>query len=360
LNEQNQSNAGLLGEVDPTLLQVYNLFLDTATNTTFDPHTDLGFWCALCPRGADCDRRGSTISTVVSKPGFFMGSDGTGTNFFQCLNKACLGGADKNKTCSEGYTGDFCTECVPGLVQAANFQCSKCLNVAVLVVILVVCIMVGVAVMVLLVREIQSSSLTGVQMHALTFKIVASAFQVNATALAFAFNWDEVFQNLLQVQSQATSFGTAYLEFSCFLPNASNPFFSETVLFCIAPLVLVSVPWVVLDLKARCFSRGLGGAAHEEAIRNAKIMAKTSTTVVLFLMQPTLTQRTMLIFSCVKLGKNDDDWYMAETLAVQCWQKNTLFCYFCAGRANVGCVCVWDSTRHFCFAEIQRSFHSGN
>lgn len=54
---------------------------------------------------------------------YFMGVDGTGTQFYSCLNDAC---SDRSQGCAEGYTGESCTECEPGLVLAEGFKCEMC------------------------------------------------------------------------------------------------------------------------------------------------------------------------------------------------------------------------------------------
>ena len=51
----------------------------------------------------------------------------------------------------------------------------------------------------------------------------------------------------------------------------------------------------------------------------AKSSATTVSTLVLFLLQPVLAKRFALLFSCVKMGSNDEDLFFAEDLEVQCW-----------------------------------------
>jgi len=39
----------------------------------FDPNMYLGFWCAKCPEGADCNSPGTTLTNVQAAQGFFPG-----------------------------------------------------------------------------------------------------------------------------------------------------------------------------------------------------------------------------------------------------------------------------------------------
>ena len=74
-----------------------------------------------CPHGADCLSAGQTIDTVGAIEGFFIGLDGSGTLFLQCLNvEACKDG------CAPGYTGNACTQCESGLVLTDGYKCEVC------------------------------------------------------------------------------------------------------------------------------------------------------------------------------------------------------------------------------------------
>ena len=88
-----------------------------------NPYSILGFWCVPCPEGADCITAGQTIGNVSALEGYFMGFDGSGTVFLQCLNvDAC----DEDSECATGYTGDACTQCDVGLVLTDGYKCELC------------------------------------------------------------------------------------------------------------------------------------------------------------------------------------------------------------------------------------------
>ena len=97
-----ENNLHLLQELDP---DSYSLYYSTHISNSvyeWDANEYLGFWCALCPEGADCTTKGITLDTVLPLPGYFTGIDETGTVFFTCFNsEACL----DDGACQHGYTG---------------------------------------------------------------------------------------------------------------------------------------------------------------------------------------------------------------------------------------------------------------
>ena len=112
-------------------------------------------------------------------------------------------------------------------------------------------------------------------------------------------------------QAAVSSFGMAYLDFSC-LMGVSQPFLSSTLVFAVGPLLILACTEVV----SRC----------------AKIKRQvmhTTIVVIAFLFQPTLTDRTLAVFACVELGRGQ--FYMAENLSVQCWSSQHLWLVACLG-----------------------------
>ena len=71
--------------------------------------------CHLCPDGAECSSKGSDLSTLEIKKGFFRTSP-TSKEVYACANKmACPGG---NQTgdglCGVGYEATLCSSCKTG------------------------------------------------------------------------------------------------------------------------------------------------------------------------------------------------------------------------------------------------------
>jgi len=67
--------------------------------------------------------------------------------------------------------------------------------------------------------------------------------------------------------------------------------------YALIPFGAILLVWGGMGLVARLI--------RDEITREAKDFAKTAV-LVLFLLQPTLTQRTLEVFSCIQLGL--DDW----------------------------------------------------
>jgi len=56
----------------------------------------------------------------------------------------------------------------------------------------------------------------------------------------------------------------------------------------------------------------------------AKSFASGCTTMMLFMLQPSLVKRCALVFSCTRLGAAPNDIFMTEDLAVRCWESEHL------------------------------------
>ena len=224
--------------------------------------------------------------------------------------------------------GRFCTDCEAGLVQSSNFTCAECLSRFVLVILCVLALSFMLAVLYVVVQSILQDSREGVRLHTLLFKVVVGAFQVNSIALLFAFDWYTMMTGLLQVQQQMSSLGTAYFNLGC-LMGLQNSFVAQTVMFALGPLVLGLTFWLLLRCKGLYEQRKLDAA--ESLPGKTTELGKTTTVIILFLLQPTLTQATMSIFRCVRLGDGPDQWYLAENLHLQCWAQEHMLLVFLLG-----------------------------
>ena len=206
--------------------------------------------------------------------------------------------------------GALCAECTNGKVLSASYQCQECLSTAVLLVLSILGILASVMALRYYVNDLRSG---GASAYSDLLKICVSYLQFNVIALSFAFNWEEAFASALTAQDAVTTFGTAYFELECLLGGAGRPILVETLVFALTPLLVVSLVWV-----------GLGARGNGE-------LAKTVIVVVFFLLQPTLTKRTMLLFSCVSLGAGANDYFLAADLSTRCWTSEHLLLVLCLG-----------------------------
>ena len=70
-------------------------------------------------------------------------------------------------------------------------------------------------------------------------------------ALRYSFDWEAAFEGMLQVQSQVSSFGTAYLQLGCFVGNTPNLFYYTQICYLFFPLIAV-VPVTGTPGDGRC------------------------------------------------------------------------------------------------------------
>ena len=72
--------------------------------------------CKLCPDGADCNDKGSTLATLMLKPNFFRFSDDS-DRIYECEAKMCIGGnGTGNALCEDNHVGPKCALCAAGYV----------------------------------------------------------------------------------------------------------------------------------------------------------------------------------------------------------------------------------------------------
>ena len=86
-----------------------------------------------------------------------------------------------------------------------------------------------------------------------------SGFQQVAIALSTSFLWDGAMTDFLTVQSDVTSLGVAYLEFSCLDSSMGNSFVAETVVYILLPMVAVLAVLAGTWLHAKFIAPGQPG-----------------------------------------------------------------------------------------------------
>ena len=193
--------------------------------------------------------------------------------------------------------GSSCTTCTDGRVLSASFSCTECPDTWLVVLLMLFAAGLGLVALAYFVQDARkeeaATSLT------VLVKIAVSFFQFNAMGLSFQFDWTESVTSLLSTHDAVTSFGTAYFELACL--TGTQSFLAETLVFAIGPLLVVGAAAMLLYALGR------------------PELAKTVAMVVCYLLQPTLAQRAMLVFSCVRLGAGPEQFYLTSDLDVRCW-----------------------------------------
>ena len=96
------ANLLLFNDLDSENYNIYRSTYITNNDAIWDPNEYLGFWCSICPLGANCSVKGTSLDSVQPQEGYYIGLDFTGTQFFECFNpEACVG----TGICQPGYTG---------------------------------------------------------------------------------------------------------------------------------------------------------------------------------------------------------------------------------------------------------------
>jgi len=255
--------------------------------------------------------------------------DGTGTMFVSCFNDACEAGGG----CKEGYTGSACAECMDGTILDDSYECIECPSVFITILMItggLVLFLAYLAAKVKMKRTGEKPKLSQVYS-----KIIMSTLQVNAIALSYAFDWDEIMETFLSGQGQVTSLGIAYINLGCLQNNPEKNFVVETAIYGLFPVAIILMVFVVVLLTEMCRSDGHHATAEEKrsakklAWKHAKDDATGVAVIVLFLLQPYLVKRFALLFSCVTMGAETDTEsfvFLTEDLNVQCY-SSTHFMY---------------------------------
>ena len=309
-------------EVDPNAYEDYiNVYVDLASedwpNPHFDPNTHLEFWCAQCPEGAECSVPGATLLNITATEGFYLGLDGTGTEFFPCLNDACKA----ESTCFAGYTGNACVECEEGLVRtpSLDFECSTCpSSFGTVLSFLIMVLLFGLCFIYIFFRKKARFRVASRELNFVLAKIIISTWQVNSMALIFAFKWDHILTLYFAFQSRLSSLGLAYLDLSCLVrPSPQDDLVLQTLIPALLPIISILLVFLIAVWRAGLAAGGL--TRH----RKNQVKSKVTALAVLLglLTQPYLVARFAVLFSCVRMGKTSADLYLVRDVAIQCWSS---------------------------------------
>jgi len=104
----------LFQQVDDDSYESYLIsYIQADPMPPYNPNEIQGFFCALCPEGADCQQVGTTLSSVNASESFFVGVDESGIVFLPCFFEDACG---EEGVCAEGYAGVACAECADNLI----------------------------------------------------------------------------------------------------------------------------------------------------------------------------------------------------------------------------------------------------
>jgi len=282
--------------------------------------------CVACPGGADCTEPGTSVANVLPLPGFWPALNAQNRKFVKCINSACLGtsASTLGQLCSEGYTGNLCTECAPGFGRTGEHDCSKCpdpdanrARVA----------GVGLGIMVLCSLFTYSTikaALEAQKSHSVLLKITLSCFQFNAIAASFDFRWPGFVKDMLDNQQRAANVGSSLLSVDCFLAadNKTSPFYIKSLVFMFLPVMVCLIPALVFG--GVYLLRKSVPLRNPPSVQMLRDYYFTTVIVILFMLHPSLTQQTFMMLNCKTIGADSSDQYLVADMREQCFGSTHL------------------------------------
>jgi predicted outer membrane repeat protein len=282
--------------------------------------------CDTCPTGADCTVIGTEKSSVLPLEGYWPALNSLNSEFLTCLNDACLGSSPaggrslSSPICTEGYTGHLCSECDVGFGRTGEYDCTACPSQSVnrarlagaAIAIVVVCA--G------FIYSTIKSALQKKGLHAILLKILLSCLQFNSIAASFQFEWPGVVRRLLEAQQAGSNVGSSLLSVDCFLDdtNTTSPFFIKSLVFMFVPVIAAILPLLVLAPLA-LYWKSKGRSDWRSTAKEYYII---SVIVALFVIHPSISQQTLQMFSCKRLGTDGGDLYLMMDMSQKCFSSS--------------------------------------
>ena len=311
----------------------------------------------------------------MAKNGWWRPEPKTAASFFKCKTpKACLGAPNTqlnskitvggnalfdtafNESCADGYIGRLCHRCRAGWSRDGADVCKPCLFdadssgalwLAGLGVLLVFCVFA------VFIRQSMTTKLEDPTSASITMKIAASHMQIIAIAAGLPFRWPEVAKALFRAFDAISSVSEDVINLECVYAaegdrgDEDSVIYQTTLLILMGPFFFVIVATCFWSL-AHCWSvlrssskRGkhAGEEAAEESAEGvtATTWKKTrqkiivSVIVVMVLVHPTLTRRSVQLLTCDQLGTDDPRRYLRRDLQIVCWESSHLAWAFTIG-----------------------------
>ena len=361
--------------LDPGSENDGNNFLDTEITPTAT--------CKPCNEGAYCNKQG----LIKAKNGWWRPIPKMNDSFFKCkAAEACLGTknpllVDKemynnsylnkntfNESCAPGYVGRLCHRCMAGWSRDGADHCATCLATGVEAKLLaafgILCIFVvfGAFIYSSMTTTIEDPTNTSI-----TMKIAAAHLQILAIAAGMPFRWPATTVTLFRMFDVVSSVSEDVVNLECVYSDESDRsgdtsvVYSTTLLILLGPfffVMAVMLFWLVVHMVRLCKYRKYLKTGHEEEeldeagqqhsiegsikeqSQEQKSPAENTTTlptweetrkeiivstiVVMVLIHPTLTRKSVQLLTCESLGENDPNTYLRRDFEIVCWQGSHL------------------------------------
>ena len=340
---------------------------DFRENTKPDPLAS----CKPCKEGASCEDRG----LIIAKNGWWRPD--TNDSFYKCKTPtACLGAfndklADDvlvnltghrtsdatikmnehsfNESCAPGYEGRLCHRCIAGWSRDGPDVCKVCIAHGASAKWLAL----GGVALVFLVFGLFIWNSMGTKLEdptsaSITMKIAASHMQIIAIASGLPFKWPAATQTMFRAFDAISSVSEDVINLECVFADESDRsddnsvVYQTTILILCGPflfLFVASVFWSLVHCcDVRSFHKRERKKARESQQDVTRATAASSATppswqktrqqiivsviVVMVLIHPTLTRRSVQLLTCDRLGEDDPNLYLRRDLQIVCWQDS--------------------------------------
>ena len=344
--------------------------------------------CQLCQEGASCQHKGLIKAMngwwrpePRRNDSFFkckaaeacLGSANELLVDGEMYNSSLLSKTSFNESCAPGYVGRLCHRCMAGWSRDGTDQCATCLakgNEAKLLAALgVLCIFI---VFGAFIYNSMTTTMKDPTNTSITMKIAAAHLQIIAIAAGLPFRWPATTIVLFRAFDVVSSVSEDVVNLECVYSDESDRsgdtsvVYNTTLLILLGPfffVMAVTLFWLVVHMmksrKYRTYLKNrpeeeeeLEDIAAEQQHNSIEVAAEekvdeevvpptttipspptweqtkqkviVSMIVVMVLIHPTLTRKSVQLLACDSLGENDPNKYLRRDLQIVCWQGSHL------------------------------------
>ena len=278
---------------------------------------------------------------------------------------------DFNESCADGYMGRLCHRCSLNFARNGPNKCSRCVSTGTAALLLALLgVLVVFVVFAVFIYQSMSTSVNDPTNAALTLKIIAAHLQVLAIAAHLPFQWPDVLVGMFRSFDAVSSVSDDVINLECVLTDSksdSSVVYSNTLVMLLSPLVFVLTAilfWTLVYFrKLQTFRRLAIEASEQPTTRTTRtsqdaIFASSLTTttrtptttpttttttttttvsmlkptfikmkhnilvscvVVMVLIHPTLTRRSVELLTCDKISPSSTKQFLRSDLEEECW-----------------------------------------
>ncbi len=139
------------------------------------------------------------------------------------------------------------------------------------------------------------------------------------SAAAFPFAWPKEVQAIIDFQKQVASIGANLISIDCLASDSGTDlslFFLKNATYAAMPFVFMAFA-LLLNAMWALFSRY--HLKQEVNYQEKYANFITGIVVFVFFLQPSIIQQTFLMFSCLKLGTDNSDYFLVDDMHIRCY-----------------------------------------